>query len=92
MDYANLPAKELGYDAPGETITVQGVADCVFEGDGGLCILDYKTDRAARIEALAELYGDQLRLYKKLLALSMGGEASELVIWSFHFGRELRVE
>ena len=88
----DLPAKELGYDAAGETITVQGVADCVFEEDGGLCILDYKTDRADRIETLAELYGDQLRLYKKLLALSMGREAAGLMIWSFHFGRGLRIE
>ncbi|HPW00144.1 MAG TPA: PD-(D/E)XK nuclease family protein, partial [Oscillospiraceae bacterium] len=70
----------------------QGVADCVFEEDGGLCILDYKTDRADRIETLAELYGDQLRLYKKLLALSMGREAAGLMIWSFHFGRGLRIE
>ena len=88
----DLPAGELGYDAPDETITVQGVADCVFEAGGGLCILDYKTDRADRIEALAERYGGQLRLYKKLLALSMGREASELLIWSFHFGRALHIE
>jgi len=88
----DLPAKELGYDTAGETVTVQGVADCVFEENGGLCILDYKTDRVEQIEALAELYGDQLRLYKKLLALSMGREAAGLTIWSFHFGRELRIE
>ncbi len=52
-------------------ITVQGVADCIFEENGGLYILDYKTDYTDRIETLGELYGDQLRLYKKLLALSM---------------------
>lgn len=89
----DLPAKELGYDAAGgETVTVQGVADCIFEENDELYILDYKTDRADRIEALAELYGDQLRLYKKLLALSMGKEAAGLLIWSFHFSQELRVE
>jgi len=88
----DIPAKELGYEASEEMITVQGVADCIFEENGGLYILDYKTDRADRIETLGELYGDQLRLYKKLLALSTGREAAGLLIWSFHFGRELAVE
>ncbi|HPD88389.1 MAG TPA: helicase-exonuclease AddAB subunit AddA [Oscillospiraceae bacterium] len=88
----DIPAKELGYEAVEEMITVQGVADCIFEENGGLYILDYKTDYTDRIETLGELYGDQLRLYKKLLALSMGREAAGLLIWSFHFGRELAVE
>ncbi len=88
----DIPAKELGYEAAEEMITVQGVADCIFEENGGLYILDYKTDYTDRIETLGELYGDQLRLYKKLLALSMGREAAGLLIWSFHFGRELAVE
>ena len=43
----SLP-EELGR----ETVLIQGIADCVFEEDGKLIIVDYKTDRTTNEEEL----------------------------------------
>lgn len=87
----SLPATELGFEnaSPDDKITIQGVADCVFEENGFLYILDYKTDFVENIDELAERYSAQLNMYKKLLSLSLGKEVKGTVIWSFHFGKEL---
>lgn len=37
--------------------TVQGVADCIFEDEDGIVIVDYKTDRVFSEDALRERYG-----------------------------------
>lgn len=50
-----------GVDYTGSMI--QGVIDLAFEEDGGIWLVDYKTDRVRRIEELEALYADQLRLY-----------------------------
>ncbi len=88
-----LSAKELGYENanPEDKITVQGVADCVFEENGNLVIVDYKTDFVEDIAELKERYAAQLNMYKKLLSQSMEKPVSEAVIWSFRFGKEIEV-
>lgn len=42
-----LPVKEVysHIDAEGEPVLIQGMIDCLFEADGKLYLLDYKTDR-----------------------------------------------
>ena len=87
----SLPAKELGYDdaSDDDRITVQGVADCVFEHSGKLYVLDYKTDFVDDIEELRTRYAEQLIMYEKLLTASLGREVAGAVIWSFRFGKEL---
>lgn len=89
----SLPAAELGYEnaAPEDKITVQGVADCVFESGGKLYILDYKTDFVEDIEELRLRYAAQLHMYRLLLSASLGKPVEGSVIWSFRFGRELWV-
>lgn len=86
-----IPASELGYEgaSPDDKITVQGVADCVFEEDGRLIVVDYKTDFVEDIEELRLRYAAQLLMYRRLLSVSLGKEVSGEIIWSFHFGKEL---
>ncbi len=88
-----IPAAELGYEGTSEddVITVQGVADCVFEEDGKLVIVDYKTDFVEDIEELRQRYSAQLHMYRRLLSKSLGKPVAETVIWSFRFGKELEV-
>ncbi len=88
-----LSAKDLGYPEamPEDKITVQGVADCVFEENGKLVVVDYKTDFVDEIEELRSRYSPQLNMYKKLLTESMGKPVTEAVIWSFRFGKEIEV-
>lgn len=47
-----------------KNIMLQGVIDCVADTDGGLCIIDYKTDRIFRAEDTVEKYKIQLECYK----------------------------
>ncbi|MBQ6878088.1 MAG: helicase-exonuclease AddAB subunit AddA [Oscillospiraceae bacterium] len=88
-----IPAGELGYEGASEEdkITVQGVADCVFEENGKLIIVDYKTDYVEEIEELRLRYSAQLEMYRRLLSESLGKEVSSAIIWSFRFGRELEI-
>lgn len=48
----------------GRTVLLQGVMDCLFEEDGGLVVVDYKTDSAHKdLAALTERYRTQVRCY-----------------------------
>ena len=88
-----LSAAELGYEGASEEdkITVQGVADCVFDENGKYIVVDYKTDFVEEIGELSERYSAQLNMYKRLLSESLGKEVSSAIIWSFHFGKEMEV-
>lgn len=61
----SVPAEELGYDAPGESILVGGIIDMVFEEEDGLVIVDYKSNHASAdtIFTLAEHYKRQMEMY-----------------------------
>lgn len=89
----SLPANELGYEdaSPDDKITVQGVADCVFEENGKIVVVDYKTDYVDDISELSERYSAQLIMYERLLEKALGKEVSGAVIWSFHFGKEIEI-
>ncbi|WP_084159144.1 helicase-exonuclease AddAB subunit AddA [Paenibacillus taiwanensis] len=54
-----------------ETVLVQGVIDCLFEHEGKLILLDYKTDRvraaSGGVQALVDHYRFQLGLYARAI-------------------------
>ncbi len=79
IDLGGLPA-----DAADETIMVQGIADAVFEENGELVIVDYKTDRVDRADILADRYRPQLLIYKDALSRALGKPVKECLIYSFH--------
>ncbi len=89
----SLPAAELGYEgaSPEDKITVQGVADCIFEDGRDLFVLDYKTDYVDDIEELRQRYSAQILMYTQLLSKALGRPIRGAVIWSFRFGKELWV-
>ena len=84
---AALPVTRLDPQLPArfadETVVVQGIADCVFEEDGRLVIVDYKTDRVSQPAQLVERYAAQLRLYGELLGADLGLPVKELLLYSF---------
>lgn len=85
---AQLPASGLGFaDEGGETVTVQGVADCVFTEGDGCVIVDYKTDAVSSAEELARRYEPQLALYKKIIEESLRIPVKECVLYSFALGQ-----
>lgn len=74
-----------------ERILLQGIADAVFEENGELVIVDYKTDRMERPEDFIRKYAGQLRIYQAAMEQYFGVPVRECLIYSLHLGREIRV-
>ena len=71
---------------------VQGVIDMYFEEDGGLVIVDYKTDRVSKKDGkdvLIRRYSVQLDYYAKALSQITGMPVKEKVIYSFTLGTDI---
>ena len=75
-----------------EMMMIQGIADCAFLEDGKLVVVDYKTDRLDSEESFREKYASQVLIYKKALSMSTGYEVKETLLYSFHLGKEIKVE
>lgn len=83
----DLPEKE----AEGESVVIEGVADCAFVENGSLVIVDFKTDRAQSGEELAEKYKEQLGIYRRCLAEVLDIPVKETVIYSFRLGKCIEI-
>ena len=71
---------------------LQGVADLLFEEDGNLILIDYKTDRYITPEQLKARYSMQLYLYAKALSLILDKPVSEAYLYSFELGAAVKTE
>ena len=74
----------------GREMLVQGVIDCCFEEDGGMVLVDYKSNymdpRRPREEELARLrdeYRVQIELYSEAVKKGTGRDVSESYLWLF---------
>ncbi|MDR1805369.1 MAG: UvrD-helicase domain-containing protein [Clostridium sp.] len=89
---ARLAVEELYPEHSGcrEKITVIGAADCVFEEDGGLVVVDYKTDRASA-EQLLGRYAPQLRVYALALSKCKEMPVKAVLLYSLRNREEVEV-
>jgi len=71
---------------------LQGVADLIFEENGSLVLIDYKTDRYVTPEELKERYSMQLYLYAKALSLIFNKPVTEAYLYSFELGTAVKTE
>lgn len=74
-----------------ENIIVQGAVDLCFEEDGGIVVLDFKTDRAENGEALRDAYGGQLAIYALACEKIFEKPVKQTVIYSFALSKEIEV-
>lgn len=74
-----------------ENIVVQGAVDFLFEENGELVILDFKTDRVKDGETLKERYSKQLELYSVAAEKIFGKPVKEKVIYSFALNTEVLI-
>lgn len=65
----------------GRTV-IQGAIDCIFAELDGFVLVDYKSDRIAELEVLAEKYHGQLMIYKKAFEKCEEKNIKELIIYS----------
>ncbi len=82
-----LPSSEEQAWASGDSLIIQGIADCVFEEDGRLIVVDYKTDRVKTGEELVGRYREQLQIYADALARTLSLPVEEALLYSFVLGR-----
>lgn len=75
-----------------EMMMIQGIADCAFLEDGKLVVVDYKTDRLSSEDQFREKYTSQVMIYKKALTMATGYEVKETLLYSFHLGKEIKVQ
>ncbi len=84
------PADEIDPSYPHEeTILVQGIVDAYFIEEGGIVIVDYKTDRVKRALELKDRYQIQLSSYALALSEITGLEVRDRIIYSVALGEEV---
>lgn len=89
-----LPAHEL---LPGalqeDQVLLQGVADLFFEEDGGIVIVDFKTDRVfgAALHARAEEYRTQLETYALALSRVLQKPIRQRILYFLATGQEISI-
>lgn len=77
--------------AAGEEMLLQGVADCVFETENGLVVVDFKTDRVTgpALAQRAETYRPQLAAYAAALEKILEKPVTERILYFFTAGMEI---
>ena len=78
----------------GDEMLLQGVVDCCFETEQGITVVDFKTDRVFREEALArraEEYRPQLEAYSRALEKVLEKPVVRRVLYFLAPGREVEL-
>lgn len=69
---------------------LQGIADCMFEEDGEIVLVDYKTDRVSSEKILVSRYDLQIKLYGAALSKIFGKRVREAYLYSFSLGKAVK--
>lgn len=78
-----------GSAAAGDTVILQGVADCILMEQDGCVLVDYKTDTVKTPEELTARYQKQLELYKEAIERILEKPVKACILYSFCLGREI---
>lgn len=70
---------------------IKGIIDLLFEENGKLIIVDYKSDMGATEDKLKERYKVQLELYKAAIELTTGTQVAEGYLYSFEMKKAIKV-
>lgn len=82
-----VPVSELyGIDSD-EKVLVRGISDCVFEENGSLVLVDYKTDRVKTEKELLERYRKQIAFYSKVVSKTLKKPVKKAVLYSFYLSK-----
>ena len=89
----DMGREELGDVIPeigSHRVTVQGIADLIFEEKGAIILVDYKTDRLPEEEIVMK-YRPQLELYRHILSRLLDKPVQETVIYSMYHKKTLKI-
>lgn len=82
--------RDIGDIDSDEEVLIQGISDCVFEENGELVLVDYKTDRVKSENQLLSMYENQIAFYKKAVAKTLGKNVKEALLYSFSLSKVCR--
>lgn len=82
-----VPVNELENTEFSDEVLVQGIADCVFEENGELVLVDYKTDKVDSEQELLERYKNQVAFYKYAVSKVLQKPVKESVLYSFSLNK-----
>lgn len=82
-----VPLSELENTDSREEVLIQGISDCVFEENGELVLVDYKTDRVSDEKELLDMYKNQIAFYKSAVSKTFDMNVKQAVLYSFHLGK-----
>ena len=71
---------------------IKGIADLLFEEDGEIIIVDYKSDRGISEKHLCEKYKMQLMLYKAAIELTCKKKVKQTYLYSFELCKAVEIE
>ena len=83
-----VPVSEIENTDFQNPVLVQGISDCVFEENGELVVVDYKTDRVENEQQLLERYISQLMFYKSAVSKTLKKPVKQVVLYSFYLNKE----
>ena len=89
-----MDAEDIEPGAVGEELLLQGVVDCCIEEEGGLVIIDYKTDAVydeGQLKLRAEHYRPQLMAYAKALSRILDKPVKECLLFFLSTGDEYKL-
>lgn len=72
-----------------EKIVIQGAVDCLFEENGKIIVVDFKTDRVKNEQQLIDAYNEQLSIYADACSKIFAKPVGEKIIYSFHLGKSI---
>lgn len=88
--YSEIAGTELGQEYGGK-ISVQGQIDLYFVEDGGIVVVDYKSDTAANLEEERENYAQQVKIYSRLLPERTGKPIKEMYLYAFLADKAIKI-
>lgn len=82
-----VPVNELEETDFNDNVLIQGIADCVFEENNELVLVDYKTDRVENEDELLDRYKNQIAFYKKAISKTLKKPVKEALLYSFSLNK-----
>ncbi|MGN0552042.1 MAG: helicase-exonuclease AddAB subunit AddA, partial [Oscillospiraceae bacterium] len=82
---------KYGLEYNNNSSMLQGIADCIFYEDGGIVLVDYKTDRVRSEDVLADRYRRQLVLYSAALEKIFHVKVRQAFLYSFSLDKEIEI-
>lgn len=82
---------EFGESYKGTDGMLNGIIDMVIENEDNIILVDYKTDKINNPQMLADIYKEQIYLYKKTLEKTEKKPVEKALIYSFYKKTEIRI-